>query len=279
MPPVVLRHKDVLVIMIDQFILYALLAGLGIAITAGPLGCVVVWRRMAYFGDTLAHAALLGVVLSLALQWLPVIGVVITGLLLTVVLFWLERKQELSTDTLLGILSHSALAIGMIAIVLLQSKLPSLDVMALLFGDILAVTGQELVVLYIGVVLVLLVYARIWRDLVSLSSNEDLARIDGVNVSATRFVFMVLLAVVIAFAIKLVGVLLITAMLIIPAASARLFSHSPQQMILLSVVIAVLAVLGGLAMSLRWDLPTGPAIVLAAAILFAASRSIKSSPA
>ncbi len=265
--------------MIDQFILYALLAGLGIAITAGPLGCVVVWRRMAYFGDTLAHAALLGVVLSLALQWLPVIGVVITGLLLTVVLFWLERKQELSTDTLLGILSHSALAIGMIAIVLLQSKLPSLDVMALLFGDILAVTGQELVVLYIGVVLVLLVYARIWRDLVSLSSNEDLARIDGVNVSATRFVFMVLLAVVIAFAIKLVGVLLITAMLIIPAASARLFSHSPQQMILLSVVIAVLAVLGGLAMSLRWDLPTGPAIVLAAAILFAASRSIKSSPA
>lgn len=265
--------------MIDQFILYALLAGLGIAITAGPLGCVVVWRRMAYFGDTLAHAALLGVVLSLALQWLPVIGVVITGLLLTVVLFWLERKQELSTDTLLGILSHSALAIGMIAIVLLQSELPSLDVMALLFGDILAVTGQELVVLYIGVVLVLLVYARIWRDLVSLSSNEDLARIDGVNVSATRFVFMVLLAVVIAFAIKLVGVLLITAMLIIPAASARLFSHSPQQMILLSVVIAVLAVLGGLAMSLRWDLPTGPAIVLAAAILFAASRSIKSSPA
>ena len=258
--------------MIDQFIVYAFLAGLAVASTAGALGCVVVWQRMAYFGDTLAHAALLGVVLSLAMQWLPVVGVVIVGVIITSLLFWFERKRELSTDTLLGILSHSALAIGMIAIALLQPILPAFDVMTILFGDILAVSKTEIITLYAGSVIVLAIYFVLWRDLVALSVHEDLARIEGVAVARSKYIFMLLLAVVIAFAIKIVGVLLVTALLIIPAASARLFAQSPQQMILLSVILAVLAVISGLGLSLQWDLPTGPAIVLAAVILFVLSR-------
>lgn len=260
---------------IDGFLLIAMLAGVGVALAAGPLGCVVVWRRMAYFGDTLSHAALLGVVLALSMQWLPVIGVVLVGVVITSLLFWLGRKRELSTDTLLGILSHSALAIGMIVISLLQSSLPTLDVMSLLFGDILAVSRDELITLYFGVAVVLVIFFMRWRDMVSIAAHEDLARIDGVNVSLVKYLFMLLLAIVIAFAIKIVGVLLITALLIIPAASARLFACSPVQMLAYATSFAVLSVVSGFGLSLQWDLPTGPAIVLAAAALFTLSRATR----
>ncbi len=259
----------------DDFVVTALLAGIGVALAAGPLGCVVVWRRMAYFGDTLAHAALLGVVLALSMQWLPVIGVVVTGVTVTSLLFLLERNRELSTDTLLGILSHSALAIGMLAIALLQSRLPTIDVMTILFGDILAVSQSELWTLLTGALVVLVIFGGLWRKLVSLSCNEDLARVDGVAVARVKYIFMLLLAVVIAFAIKVVGVLLITALLIVPAACARLFSRSPQQMMLLATLFAVLSVLLGFGASLQWDLPTGPAIVAAAALLFTVSRLLQ----
>ena len=260
---------------LDDFVVNALLAGLGVALAAGPLGCVVVWRRMAYFGDTLAHAALLGVVLALGMQWLPVFGVVITGVVLTSLLFVLERRQALSTDTLLGIVSHSALAVGMLALALLQHRLPGVDVMTILFGDILAVGRAELWSLLAGALLVLAVFGGLWRSLVALSCSEDLARVEGIAVARNKYVFMLLLALVIAFAIKVVGVLLVTALLIIPAASARLFSHSPQQMIVLAAAFAVLAVLFGLGASLQWDLPTGPAMVVAAAVLFAFSRLLR----
>ena len=261
-------------VMIDDFILYAVLAGLGVAISAGPLGCVMVWRRMAYFGDTLAHSALLGVVLALSMQWLPMTGVVAIAVLLISLLFWLEKKRELSTDTLLGLLSHSALAVGMIAITLLQSKLPGVDLLGLLFGDILAVSQADLLTIYLSAAVVLVLFMKFWRPLVSLSVHQDLARIDGVRVDVIRYVFMLMLAIVIAFSIKVVGVLLITAMLIIPAASARLFARSPAVMIWLAIVMAVLSVLIGMAMSLQWDFPTGPAIVVAAASLFVVARSI-----
>ncbi len=259
----------------EEFVITGLLAGIGVALAAGPLGCVVVWRRMAYFGDTLAHAALLGVVLALSMQWLPLAGVVLTGVAVTSLLFWLERKRELSTDTLLGIVSHSALAFGMIAIALLQHRLPAFDVMSLLFGDILAVEGGELLMIYAGAALVLWVFVMTWRKLVAIACNEDLARIDGIAVARYQYLFMLLLAVVIAFAIKIVGVLLITALLIIPAASARLFSHSPLQMIMLAKGFAVLSVISGFAVSLQWDLPAGPAIVAVAAALFVLSRMLR----
>ncbi len=261
-------------VMIDDFILYAVLAGLGVAISAGPLGCVMVWRRMAYFGDTLAHSALLGVVLALSMQWLPMTGVIAIAVLLISLLFWLEKKRELSTDTLLGLLSHSALAVGMIAITLLQSKLPGVDLLGLLFGDILAVSQADLLTIYLSAAMVLVLFMKFWRPLVSLSVHQDLARIDGVRVDVIRYVFMLMLAIVIAFSIKVVGVLLITAMLIIPAASARLFARSPAVMIWLAIVMAVLSVLIGMAMSLQWDFPAGPAIVVAAASLFVVARSI-----
>ncbi len=261
---------------IDDFLVNALLAGLGLALVAGPLGCVVIWRRMAYFGDTLAHSALLGVALAVSVDVVPVFGVAVTGVGIAALLFWLEKNREFSTDTLLGILSHSALALGLIVISIAQTRGSGIDLMAYLFGDILAVSRNELIWIYSSAMVILSLFAWLWRPLLSISVHEELARTDGVSVSRTRFIFMLLLALTIAVAIKVVGILLITALLIIPAASARLFSSTPIQMVLLSIVFAMLAVIFGLQASLYWDVPTGPAIVVAAAFVFFISRLVRS---
>ena len=257
---------------LDSFILYALAAGIALAMVVGPLGSVVVWRRMAYFGDTLAHAALLGVALAVAAEQLPMAGVGVIGILIAMLLFWLEKQRDLSTDTLLGILSHSALALGLIVLSVIQAQGFNINLMSYLFGDLLAVDTSDLIVMYISVVVILLIFSQLLPSLISISVNEELARVDGIAVEKVRFVFMILLAMVIAIALKVVGILLITALLIIPAATARLYSKSPKQMVLLSVVIAILSVVLGLYSSLLWDFPTGPAIVVAAALLFFASR-------
>ncbi len=258
--------------MIDDFMLQALLAGIALALVAGPLGCIVVWRRMAYFGDTLAHSALLGVALAVSIDLLPTVGVIFIGVVLAALLFWLEQRRELSADTLLGILSHSALALGLIVFSLLQTRIPGIDLMAYLFGDILAVNPREVAWMYAGAAFILAVFTGLWRPLITVSINEDMARIDGINVELVRFVFMLLLAMVIAAAIKVVGILLVTAMLIIPAASARAFSTTPVQMVVISLLIAVAAVVIGLGASFYQDLPAGPAIVVAAALGFFFSR-------
>jgi zinc transport system permease protein len=258
--------------LMDSFILYALAAGIALALVVGPLGSVVVWRRMAYFGDTLAHAALLGVALAVAAEQLPMAGVAVIGVLIAVLLFWLERLKDLSTDTLLGILSHSALALGLIVLSVIQSQGLNINLMSYLFGDLLAVNSSDLVLMYANVVVILLVFSRLLSPLISISINEELARVDGVPVDRIRFIFMILLALVIAVALKVVGILLITALLIIPAATARLFSKSPKQMVLLSVLMAIIAVILGLYSSLNWDFPTGPAIVASASLLFFVSR-------
>ena len=261
----------------DSFILHALAAGIAVALVVGPLGSVVVWRRMAYFGDTLSHAALLGVALAIAGEQLPMLGVGLIGILIAALLFWLEKQRELSTDTLLGILSHSALALGLIVLSVIQAQGFNINLMSYLFGDLLAVDVADLELMYGSVVIILLVFARILSPLISISASEELARIDGINVERYKSVFMLLLAMVIAVAIKVVGILLITALLIIPAGSARLFSKSPMQMLALSVVFAAAAVVAGLFASLQWDFPAGPAIVVMAAAGFFVSRLVRSS--
>lgn len=259
-------------LLVDDFILYALAAGIALALVVGPLGSVVVWRRMAYFGDTLAHAALLGVALAIAAEQLPMAGVGLIGILIAVLLFWLEKQRDLSTDILLGILSHSALALGLIVLSIIQSQGYNINLTSYLFGDLLAVNQADIVLMFTVAFIILLIFSQILSPLISISVNEELARVDGVAVEKIRFIFMILLAMVIAVALKVVGILLITALLIIPAATARLFSKSPRQMIFVSVLLAVFAVLLGLYSSLSWDLPAGPAIVIAASTLFFISR-------
>ncbi|HGX94196.1 MAG TPA: zinc ABC transporter permease subunit ZnuB [Candidatus Tenderia sp.] len=253
----------------DDFLLRALLAGLGVALVAGPLGSFVVWRRMAYFGDTLAHAALLGVALGFLLEFNINLAVIVVCLALAVALVALQQQRKLANDTLLGILSHSTLSLGLIVLALMETL--QLDLMSYLFGDILAVSNSDLYWIFGSTLLALTVLVLIWRPLLAITVHEELAQVEGVPVTLVRLALMLLIALVIAVAMKVVGILLITSLLIIPAATARGFARNPEQMATLAALIGCIAVSGGLFASLEWDLPAGPAIVVTAAALFFAS--------
>lgn len=254
--------------MLDDFLFRALLAGVGLALVAGPLGCFVVWRRMAYFGDSLAHTALLGVALGLLLGLNPILGVVATSVSLAVLVVALQQQRRLAIDTILGILAHSGLALGLVALGFMQHV--RVDLLGYLFGDVLAVTTTDLVLIYAGGACVLGVLAAIWRPLLFATVHEELARAEGVPVLLVRLALMLLLAMTIAAAMKIVGIMLITSMLIIPAATARRFARTPESMAVLAAASGTLAVVTGLCGSFRFDTPSGPSIVVAALALFAA---------
>jgi zinc transport system permease protein len=253
--------------MIPQFLLYALLAGAGVALVAGPLGSFVVWRRMAYFGDTLAHSALLGVALGILLQIHPLLAVIVSSLVLAVILVALQTQKLLGDDTLLGILSHTTLALGLVCAGLLADT--RIDLWGLLFGDLLTTSATDLLIIYAVAILVLIVLWRCWRALIFATLDETLAQVEGVPVVRLRLLLMGLIALVVALAMKVVGVLLITSLLIIPAATSRRFSRSPEVMAVGASLLGVIAVAGGLGISYFLDAPAGPSIVLAASTCFA----------
>jgi len=252
--------------MMDDFFSRAIIAGVGVALVAGPLGCFIVWRRLAYFGDTLSHAALLGVALALLFQVNITLSVFLVSVFVSLSLLTLQRRVTLSTDALLGLLAHSALAFGMVALSFMSWV--RVDLMGFLFGDILAVTPFDIAIIWGGGLVVLIILMIFWRSLFAATVNLELAEAEGMKPEQANVVFMLLMAAVIAISMKIVGVLLITSMLIFPAAIARRFAGGPEQMALLSALIGVIAVFGGLFGSLQWDTPAGPSIVVAASTLF-----------
>ena len=254
-------------IMLDDFLIRAALAGVGLALATGPLGSFVIWRRMAYFGDATAHAAILGVALALALQ-LPVgFGTLIVALAMAATVSSLAARGW-AMDTTLGVLAHGALAFGLVAI----SYVPGVraDLSGYLFGDILAVTKSDLAYIWGGAALVVALLAWRWQALLTTTLSDDLAHASGLNPDRERLILTLALALVVAVALKVVGALLIAAMLIIPAAAARALTRTPESMALLATVIGAAACLAGLQLSLWQDTPAGPSIVTAAAVIFAA---------
>lgn len=249
-----------------DFLVNALLAGLALALVAGPLGSFVVWRRMAYFGDTLSHAALLGVALGLMLDISPTLAVTVGCVLLAVLLVTLQQRQPLASDTLLGILAHSTLSLGLVALSFMSEV--RVDLMGYLFGDLLAVSPTDLAWILGGSALVLGLLVPLWRPLLAITVHEELARVEGLPVTAIRLALMLLIAVVIAVAMKIVGVLLITSLLIIPAAAAQRHARTPEQMAVGASLLGLVAVCAGLALSWFKDTPAGPSIVVSAAALF-----------
>ena len=254
--------------MFDDFLVRAVLAGLGVALATGPLGAFVVWRRMAYFGDATSHAAILGVALALALS-LPVgLGTMLVALAMALTVSTLAAKGW-AVDTTLGVLAHSALAFGLVAI----SFLPGVrvDLSGLLFGDILAVSLTDLAFVWGGALVIIVLLAWRWQALLTATLSEDLAHASGIDPDRERLALTIALAIVVAVALKIVGALLISAMLIIPAAAARSLSRSPETMAVLAVAIGAGSVLLGLQLSLRLDTPAGPSIIAVAAIVFTLS--------
>jgi zinc transport system permease protein len=254
---------------IDAFVLRALLAGVGIALLAGPLGAFVVWRRLAIFGEALAHSALLGLVLALLLDVDPTLGLVVFAALLAAALWALEEQQLLPTDTILSTLAHGALAAGLVLASLLDWL--RIDLLAVLFGDILAVSDSDLAVLLVLLLLVGVGLARHWRGLLSLTIEPDLARVEGVPVRRLRLLLDLQIAAAIAVGMKLVGLVLVVSLLVVPAAAARPWARTPHGMALLAALAGTAATLSGVGLSLLVDLPTGPAIVLVAVLGFLAS--------
>ncbi|MBB4441083.1 zinc transport system permease protein [Rhizobium esperanzae] len=252
--------------MLDDFFVRAILAGVGLALTTGPLGCFIIWRRMAYFGDTIAHSALLGVALSLLFELNLTLAVFAVAALVSVLLLFLQKRQALSADALLGILSHATLAIGLVMVAFMSWV--RIDLIAFLFGDILAVSTTDIALIWGGGLFVLVAMAWLWRPLLAATVNAELAEAEGLKPERARLFFMLLMAVVIAIAMKIVGIMLITSLLIIPAAAARRFSPTPEIMAVLASLIGAAAVVGGLFGSLTYDTPSGPSIVVAALILF-----------
>ncbi|CUX16279.1 ABC transporter, membrane spanning protein (Zinc) [Agrobacterium fabrum str. J-07] len=255
--------------MFDDFFVRAMVAGIGVALTAGPLGCFVVWRRMAYFGDTMAHSALLGVALSLLLQLNLIVSVFLVASAVSILLIFLQRRQALSSDALLGILSHSALAIGLVIVAFMSWV--RIDLVSFLFGDILAVTRSDIALIWGGGLVVIVSMVFLSRSLLASTVNTELAEAEGLNPERSKLIFTLLMALVIAIAMKVVGIMLITSLLIIPAATARRFSSTPEVMAVVASLIGAVAVVGGLFGSLTYDTPSGPSIVVAAVILFVIS--------
>jgi zinc transport system permease protein len=268
-PPMLIQESVAMI----EVLLYALLAGLGVAAVTGPLGSFIVWRRMAYFGDTLAHSSILGVALALFLSINPTLSVIVICLVLALVLVVLQQQQTLASDTLLGILSHTSLAIGLVAMALMPEV--KVDLLSLLFGDLLTVNINDVITIYAISVVAILLLLKLWKPLLAMTIHEELAKVEGVPVNTVRTAFMLIIALEIAIAMKVVGVLLITALLVIPAATARRFSQTPEQMAVLASFIGCLAVILGLCSSWFFDTPAGPSIVLCAGFLFLISQMNK----
>lgn len=247
----------------------AWLAGMLLSLISAPLGAFVIWRKMSYFGDTLAHASLLGVALGFFLQINPywtIIGVVI---IVALILVLLENHTTFSMDTLLGIIAHTALSLGVIAVALMHNI--RVDLMAYLFGDLLSIDYNDLYWIGAGVIIILTTLCLYWRELLSITVNDELAQIEGVNVAKVRLILMLITALTIALSMKFVGALIITSLLIIPAATARRLAKTPLSMVLIAVLMSFIAVSSGLLLSAFYDTPAGPSIVISAALIFVLS--------
>ena len=250
---------------LEPFLVNAILAGFAVAVITGVMGCFVVWRRMAYFGDSLAHSALLGVALGFAVGIAVNIGIIIICSVFALLLLWLQQKKVLATDTLLGILAHSALSLGMVTISVMEQRI---DLHSILFGDILTVTRPELWWIYIGGAIVIIMLLMNWSSLVLMTLQEDLAQAEGIRVFLCNLLLMFLMTLVVAVSIRSVGILLISSLLIIPAATARQLARSPEGMAIIASFIGVTSVGLGIYFSFALDTPSGPTIVASAASLF-----------
>ena len=256
--------------LLDNFFWRAVIAGIGISMIAGPLGCFVIWKRMSYLGDTMAHSALLGVAFSIFFGLNIILGVFVVAILIGILLFLFQSKKNLSNDVILGTLSHASLAIGVVVISAMYWV--RIDFMGFLFGDILTVSIIDIYFIFGGGFLILLTLIWFWKPLIAITFDNELAQAEGISVIKVQIFFMIMIAAVIALSIKIVGILIVTSLLIIPVSTARRFSKSPEQMAISGSLIGMFSVWIGLELSYHVDTPSGPSIVIVAVLFFLISN-------
>ncbi|AYN24750.1 zinc ABC transporter permease subunit ZnuB [Buchnera aphidicola] len=247
------------------------LAGILLSFATGPLGSFIIWRRISSFGDTLSHSSILGLAISILFKIDSFYTVLFFMSFLAIVLAWIEKLLSVSLETILSIISYSSLSLGMIFISLMSTS-RHIDLSNYLFGDLLIVTKFDLFIISLGSLTVLTVLFLRWNSILLLTINEELAQIDGVNIFYARLTLMLTTALAISIAIKFVGVLLITSLLIIPPATAQLFSDSPEKMIIISIIISIISVTGGIFLSFFYNTPTSPSIVLFSSCVYLLSN-------
>ena len=249
----------------DPFIIRGILAGVAVALISGLVGCFVVWRRLSYYGESIAHSSLLGAGIGILLGIGINIGVVVVCLFFGFIFLWLQQSKVLSSDTLLGVLAHVALALGIIVISFNKIKI---DLHSILFGDILTVSSNDIWGMYVGVFLAIIFILLNWSSLLLVTVDEDLAKAEGINPLYMNLLLTSVLTIVVALSLQIIGLLLITAMLIIPAATARRLVNSPEIMVVVSTLIGIFSVIIGIYISVETDIPSGPSIVVVTAVLF-----------
>ncbi len=256
-----------------DFMLRACLAGMGISLVAGPMGSLMIWRRMACFGDALAHSTLLGVSIALLISINIYFSLFSLCLLVAIMLVGLSKRHYLAYDTILGILSHTLLALGLI--VATQLKEIRVDLLGYLYGDILSVTWQDIYWVFGISIMSLMSLIKLWHQLLSITIHEELAIVEGVAVVRVKWAYVIIMSMIFAIAMKLIGALLIIALFVIPPSIARSFATTPAQMAIGGSLFSMLSVFIGLWASLHWDWPAGPAIAVSATFMFMLSLFIK----
>lgn len=255
----------------EQFIIYALVGGVGVAILAGLLGNFVLWNKMSYFGDSLSHTTLLGISLALMINAPPMLGAFIIAVIFALIFKSLNKKYD--NDTILGILAYSGLALSMI--VISNMKNVRIDLIGYLFGDILTITKHDIVIIY-SLCLIVSIWLKIyWKSLILAVIDKNLAKLQSKNIDLVEFQLILFFAVIVVISVKLVGILLITALLIIPSATSKNLSISPFQMLCLSMLFGILSVIIGVFSSLLIDTPSGPSIIVISLIFFIISLFFK----
>ncbi|KDB19613.1 metal ABC transporter permease [Wolbachia endosymbiont of Glossina morsitans morsitans] len=247
----------------QDFFINSLVAVVVISLVTGALGSFMIWQRLSYLGDSLSHSSLLGVALALIFEISPSLSIMLIAITFAILLS-LNFNRLYSADTILNIVTNVVLSSSLI----LMSFLPSGNnsIISSLFGDILTLDQSDIVLIFLTSAVVTLILIFRWRYWLMISINQDLAVVEKINVNFVRLEFLITLAIFIAIAAKLIGILLVAAFLLIPAASARLISKTPMEMIIVATVFSVISGISGLMLSASFDLLTGPAIILVAAV-------------
>lgn len=249
-----------------HFIGQGVIALLVLSFLTAPMGCFLIWRRMSFFGATLAHSALLGAVIGLLLGVGVFVGVMGFTALLACLLTWWLQNQRLANDTVLAMIAHLTLAIGVVAISLMDNL--RIDLMAYLFGDVLSIS-RPVFYQIVAVCIVSAIALRVfWRGFVNLAVQPDIAQVEGYRTTVLSFCFVLFLSITISVGMVTVGALLIVSMLIIPAATARLIANQLKTMVFAAWIFTVISIISGMVAAYYVDLPAGPMVVIASGGLF-----------